>query len=143
MVEKADFKNENVILNPVPEKNTFMLDPKQVARSQGAGYVLLVQVDGYESDFLHVQDFYSGELITRAVLLDTDLGSQVWPVQPEGKMIHISVEMESGGRDALLSRLVSAAAHCTMRNLYPCDKLKYKQSDERISTQEAFELETY
>ena len=79
----------------------------------------------------------------RAILLDVDLPTAVWPKQPEGKMFHIAVEVETGGRDAAISRLVSGASHCTVRYLYPCDKLKFKYPDERVSVQEAFELETY
>jgi hypothetical protein len=78
--------------------------------------------------------------VTRAVLQDTDLGTRVWPQQPEGKMVHVGVEIETKGRDALVSRMISAAAHCTLRNLYPCDKLKFKHADERISMQEAYEI---
>lgn len=143
MTEKAKFDSENIILNPISDGSELILNPIKVARSQGAGYVLLVHVDHYESDFLQIRNYYSGELITRAVLFDAETKSQVWPTQPAGEMVHISVEMETQGRSALLSRLVSASVHCTMRYLYPCDKLKYKHGDERISTQEVFEFETY
>jgi hypothetical protein len=100
-------------------------------------------VDNYSADFLQVRDYYAGELITRAVLFDLDLDTAVWPSYPEGKMVHISVEMETKGRDALISRLSSGAAHCTLRYLYPCDKLKFDAADERVSLQEAYEIETY
>ena len=58
-------------------------------------------------------------------------------------MTHISVAMEEDGRDALVSRLTSATAHCVLRYLYPCDKLKFETADERVSLQEAYEMETY
>jgi hypothetical protein len=143
LVEKAGFGPENVILSSVADSDSLLLDPKKIARSQGAGYLLLVQVDRYEADFLHIRDYYAGELISRAVLYDVDLNQTLWPTQPEGKMIHVGVEMETGGRDALVSRLTSATAHCVSRNLYPCEKLKYKTADERVSLQEAYEMETY
>jgi hypothetical protein len=143
LIEKGGFKPENIILGPALDSGNSTLDLRAAARSLGAGYVLLVHVDSYSIDFLRVRDYYSGEIVTRAVLQDTDLGTRVWPQQPEGKMVDIAVEFETKGRDALVSRLISAAAHCTLRNLYPCDKLKFKHADERISMQEAYEIETY
>ena len=143
LTQKGGFDRENIILNPITDSQKFLLDPVQIARSKGAGYVLLIQVDAYSADYLRVRNYYSGEIITRAVLQDVNLGRSIWPKQPEGKMVHISVEMETEGHDALISRMTAAVAHCTLRNLYPCDKLTFKHIDERISMQEAFELETY
>lgn len=138
-------KPANIVLAPASGTagTAGMQDPANVARSLGAGFVLLVQVDMFELDSLQIKDYVTGQLITRTILLDADSSTAVWPKQPEGKMIHIGVEVETGGRDAAISRLVSAATHCTLRYLYPCDKLKFKNSDERVSTQEAFEIETY
>lgn len=143
LIEKGKLKAENIILPPERESGNVLVDVQEVARSQGAGYALLVHVDTYSIDSLRVRDYYSGELVIRTVLQDTDLGSRVWPQQPEGKMIHMAVEIGTEGRDALVSRLASGAAHCTLRYLYPCDKLKFKHSDEKVSIQEAFEMETY
>jgi hypothetical protein len=143
LVGKAGFDSENIILSSLSDGEALLLDPKKIARSQGAGYLLLVQVDKYEADFLQIRDYYAGEMISRAVLFDVDLGETLWPSQPEGKMIHVAFEMESEGRDALVNRLTSTTAHCVLRNLYPCEKLKYKTAGERVSSQEAFEMETY
>lgn len=142
MVEKAGFDAENVLLNSTIN-TPFMVDPKEFAHLRGAGYILMLTVDSFETDFLHVRDYYAGQMVTRALLIDVDLGTPVWPRQPEGKMVQISVDMETEGRDTLVRRLVSGATHCTLRELYPCDKLKYKHPDQRISVQEAYELETY
>jgi len=143
LIEKGGFEPENVIVGPALDAGNYAMDLRAAARSLGAGYVLLVHVDSYSIDFLRVRDYYSGEMVTRAVLQDTDMGTRVWPEQPAGKMVHIAVEMDSNGRDVLVNRLISAAAHCTLRNLYPCDKLKFKHADERVSMQEAYEIETY
>lgn len=142
LTTKAEVDPSNLIVRPTREDYR-VEDPKEVARSLGAGYILLVQVDAFEVDSLQMRNYFAGEVVTRAILLDVDLTTAVWPTQPEGKMIHIAVEVETGGRDAAISRLVSGAAHCTVRYLYPCDKLKFKYADERVSMQEAFELETY
>ena len=143
MVAKAEFKAENLVPMPDMDGRILSLDPKKVALREGARYLLLVQIDAYESDFLQIRDYYAGELIVRAILFDVDSDQIVWPKQSEGKMIHIAVEMETKGRDALVRRLTSAAAHCVLRNLYPCEKLKYNAVDERVSLQEAYEMETY
>ena len=58
-------------------------------------------------------------------------------------MIHVGVEMEKSGREALVERMTAATAQCVLRYLYPCEKLKFKSIDERVSLQEAFEIETY
>jgi hypothetical protein len=143
MVGKAGFEPENIILSSIADSDSLLLDPKKVARSQGAGYLLLVQVDKYETDFLQIRNYFAGEMISRAVLFDVDSDQALWPSQPEGKMIHVAFEMETKGRDALVSKLTSTTAHCVLRNLYPCEKLKYKTAGERISEQEAYEMETY
>jgi hypothetical protein len=143
MIEIAEFEEENLVPMPDVNEQMLLLDPKKIARGKGAGYLLLVQVDVYETDFLQIRDYYSGEMITRAILFDTDSGESLWPKYPEGKMIHIAIEMETKGRDALVTRLTSATAHCILRNLYPCDKLKYDAVDERPSLQEVYEMETY
>jgi hypothetical protein len=143
LVGKAGFDSENIVLASLPDSESLFLDPKNVARSQGVGYLLLVQIDQYESDFLHIRDYFAGEMITRSVRFDVDSDEVLWPSQPEGKVVHVAVEMETEGRDALVARLTSSTAHCVSRNLYPCEKLKYKTADERVSLQEAYEMETY
>ena len=45
VTKRADFDVENVLLNPPAGTETLLLDPKKIARSQGAGYLLLVHVD--------------------------------------------------------------------------------------------------
>lgn len=143
LIGKAGFESENIILSSLSDGEALLLDPKKIARSQGAGYLLLVQVDKYEVDYLQVRNYFAGEMISRAVLYDVESGETLWPSQPEGKMVHVVFEMESEGRDALVNRLTSTTAHCVSRNLYPCEKLKYKTAGERVSSQEAFEIETY
>ncbi|MCI0498947.1 MAG: hypothetical protein L0Y36_04610, partial [Planctomycetales bacterium] len=143
MTEKAKFEPENIILNPPTAAPGLVQDPQQIARSQGAGFVLLVHVDHCDVESLGVREYFSASLVTRAVLLDTDLGTAVWPKNPEGKMVELAIEMETGGRETLLSRLTAGVAHCTLRYFYPCEKLKFKHADERVSVQEAFEMGTF
>ena len=140
LTKKVGIPSENVLLHQPEAGNTLVQDPIQVARDLNAGYLLLVQVYDYEMMPLSVKNYYTGEMITRSVLMDADLGISVWPRNPSGKTIHIGVDMETKGRDAALDRLISATVHCTLRYLYPCEKLKFKTMDERISIQNAFEM---
>ncbi len=141
LTEKVGIDSQNILF-PQPELEQSMVqDPVKVARQLNAGYVLLAQVDNYEMVPINGQKYYFGEMITRSVLMDADLGVTVWPRNPYGKIIHIEVDMETKGRDAAISRLVSATAHCTLRYLYPCEKLKFKAMDEKVSIQDAFGTE--
>ena len=143
LTEKVKIRSENVILYQPATENTLILDPLKIARGLGAGYVLLVQVEDYELSPMNVQKYYSGGMISRTILMDTDLSMAVWPKDPVGKVVHIGVDMETKGRDEALSRLVSATAHCSLRYLYPCEKLAFKVLDEKITIQDAIEMETY
>ena len=143
LTEKVKISPENIILNQRTSGNAMTLDSVKIAQGLGAGYVLLVQIEDYELMPMNVQKYYSGEMITRTVLMDTDLGMAVWPKDPVGKVVHIGVDMETEGRDATLSRLVSSTAHCALRYLHPCEKLKFKALDEKITIQDSLEMETY
>ena len=143
LTEKVKIRPENIILNQRTSENTLTLDPVTIAQGLGAGYVLLVQIEDYELMPMNVQKYYSGEMISRTVLMDTDLSMAVWPKDPVGKVVHIGVDMETEGRDATLSRLVSSTAHCALRYLHPCEKLKFKVLDEKITIHDALEMETY
>ena len=89
LIGKAGFESENIILSSLSDGEALLLDPKKIARSQGAGYLLLVQVDKYEVDYLQVRNYFAGEMISRAVLYDVESGETLWPSQPEGKMVHV------------------------------------------------------
>lgn len=143
MTQRAGIDPLNLAERPAETSTQHSLDPVKIARELSAGYVLLVHVDEYDLTPLRIRDMYSGSMIVRAALLDTDTGVAVWPHQPEGKMLHNAVEMDSGGRDAVQSRLISGATHCVLRYLYPCDKVQFQHSTERVSTQQVFEIETY
>ncbi len=144
LVERAGFAAENILV--MPRSNTpgdFAQDPVKVAQAAGAGYVLVVQVSDFELYRLNVRDYYAGQMKSHAVLMDADLGMTVWPRGAPAKVTEVGVDMESRGRAAALGRLVSTTAHCTVRYLYPCEKLKFKVPDERISVQDAYEMETF
>ena len=143
LTEKVKISPENIVLDQSVSENKLTLDPVKIAQGLGAGYVLLVQVEDYELMPISTQKYYCGEMISRTVLMDTDLSMVVWPKDPVGKVVHIGVDMETKGRDAALSRLVSSTAHCALRYLHPCEKLKFKALDEKITIRDALEMETY
>lgn len=143
LLGQAGIRPENIIMNSPDTPSDFAQDPVKIAQSLGVGYVLLVQVDDYELFRLDVRDYYAGRMLSHAVLMDVNLGMAVWPVRSAAKVIEVGVDMETKGRTVALNRLVSATAHCTMRYLYPCEKLKFKATDEKVSIQDAYEMETY
>jgi len=143
LTKEVKINPENIILQQPTSENETLLDPVKVAQGLGAGYVLLIQVEDYGLGPIGTQTCYSGEMVTRTVLMDTDLSMAVWPKDPVGKVVHIDVDMETKGRDAALSRLVSSTAHCILRYLHPCEKLKFKTLDEKFTIQDALEMETF
>lgn len=143
MLEIIKIDGENIALyQPGPEAAYFQ-NPEKTAKAMGIGYVLVVQVDSYEMTRLNVRDYYSGQLSTRSVLIDVELGDVVWPTNQKARSAEVFVELETRGRDLLLGRLVNGAAHCTLRYLFPCQKQQFKHPDERITIQEAAEMETF
>ena len=139
-----EMDQENLVVYNPASSTDYLLDPKKVARSKGAGYVLIVQVDDYEMTPLQAKNYFYGAISCRSLLLDVDLGVSVWPRGGgQTKATSIEIELETKGRDAMLQRLVKAAAHCTLRYLYPCLTHQFKHSGERMTIQEAADMETY
>ncbi len=143
LTEQAGIRPENIVMNRPDASIDYTQNPMKIAQSMGVGYVLLVQVDDYELFRLNIRDYYAGRMLSHAVLMDADLGVAVWPKNTAAKTIEVDVDMETKGRSAALSRLISATAHCTMRYLYPCEKLKFKVPEEKVSIQDAYEMETF
>lgn len=141
--EYAKILPENIIWHDPETEDGYSESPIRIAQEKGAGYLLLVQVDDYELFPLNVRDYYSGRMMSHAALIDTDLGETVWPQDKAAKVVEVDVDLETEGREPALKRLISGTAHCTLRYLYPCQKLGFKIADERLSIQEAYEMETY
>lgn len=117
--------------------------PQAVALQTGAELVLFVRIEDYELLPMHIRNYHSGRMLTRTVLLDAVTGQTLWPEVQQGKMHDIVIELGQGDRAETLSRLTDGSAHCILRNLYPVAKMHYRHSDERVSSQEIFELETF
>lgn len=143
LTRQMGIKRDNLILNGDAADPSLSADPVKRAKSLGAGYVLMVQVDLYMLQPMNTRNYFTGEMRSRVVLMDTDYGAAVWPQDPRGKIIHVGVDIETQGRDMAVTRLISATTHCALRALYPCEKLLYKNSDELMTLQDAMEMETF
>ena len=145
LVAKANMKPENVLLAPQFGNVTadMLITPETAALQAGAGLALFVRIEEYELLPMNIRNFHSGRMLTRTILLDAQTAQPLWPSDTLGKQHDIVVELGKGDRNEMLSRLNNSTAHCIVRNLYPIKKIYYKNSDERISIQEAFELETF
>ncbi|MHC5083130.1 MAG: hypothetical protein ACYTET_04240 [Planctomycetota bacterium] len=139
-----EIEPENLIVYDSSAITDFFQDPKQIARSKGAGYVLMVQVNDFEMTPLQAKDYHYGIIETRSLLMDVDLGVSVWPRgDSQTKSAGIEIELDTKGRKSMMKRLTDAVAHCTLRYLYPCKSVNFKHSDERLTIQEAAEMETF
>lgn len=143
LTERARFLPKHIVWGGAGGDSLMAQDPIEIAREQGIGYVLLVQVDHYEMVRLNIRDYYAGQMLSHAVLYDVDLGMAVWPQNAAAKVVHVEADLETKGRATALSRLVSAMAHCTMRSLYPCEKPKFKIRDEKVTIQDAYGMDTF
>lgn len=140
---KAKVKPQNVIL-PKDASPASVLSPMQAGQQAGAGLVLFVRIEDYELLPISVRDFYSARMLTRAVLISAEDNAQLWPTDGrQGKLHDIVIEMGKGGREAVLTQMTESTAHCILRNLYPIEKLHYRNSDERIAVQQAFDMDTF
>jgi len=80
-----------------------------------------------------------GKLVIRAVLMDVKTGEQLWPEEETGRIVRTSVEVEQKGRSEILWRLVTAASHCVIRELYDCPKQFYKIAEEERTIDDIME----
>ena len=145
LVLRAKLKPENLFLARDIGSGTVseLLTPEAVAVREGVGLVLFVRFEAYELMPLNIRNYHSGRMLTRTILLDAQSGQPLWPDGMQGKLHDIVVELGTGDRQQTLERLAQGTAHCILRNLYPIQKIQFKNSDERISVQEAFDMETF
>lgn len=145
LVLRANIKPENLFLARDLGGGgvSGLLSPEAVAEREGIGLVLFVRMEAYELQPLGVRNYHSGRMLTRAILLEAGTGRPLWPATMRGKLHDIVVELSAGDRQETLVRMSQGTAHCIVRNLYPIQKLHYKNSDERISVQEVFDMETF
>jgi hypothetical protein len=136
LVKKARIKSENFVsgdrLSQLRDQREdySSLSPVQLGRAAGAAVVLYILIEDYELYAMDEQVYHSGSLVTRSILFDVESGRILWPRGRDGRVVKVKVEIETGGREATLNRLIMATAHCITRNLYDCPKTKYRTADE-------------
>lgn len=145
LVVLANVKSDNILLagDSQDAPGQLLQSPEAAALQAGATLSLFVRIEDYELLPMNIRNFHSGRMTTRAILLDAETGQPLWPLSRQGKVHEIAIELGRGERSEILSRMAIGTAHCILRNLYPIMKLHYKTSDERVSPQEVFELETF
>jgi len=113
------------------QPNFSLLLPGEVGEALGADLVLLVTVQDYQLNEMARTGYYKGFLDAQAALVDTATGEKLWPKSAKSKSIKVGFEVESGTREAAVSRLSSALAYCTTRYFYDCPREKFRIADDK------------
>ncbi len=135
LVKKARIKSENFVSDDRlsqlrSERADFaLLSPVELGRGAGAAVVLYILVESYELYAIDERAYHGGSLVARGILFDVESGRVLWP-PGGGRVANTRVEIETGGRQAALNRLIAAAAHVITRSLYDCPRPEYRTADE-------------
>lgn len=105
--------------------------PDQIGREVNAGFVLYVRVEDYRVDHMSRPDFLAASMTSRAMLIDSAADQVIWPMESQGHVTRVKVEVETKGQKSALDRLAKATAHCIVRNLYDCPRDTYKSAEEQ------------
>ncbi len=135
LVKKVRIENNNIV-TPADYTSSSIaayagLSPAQIGQKAGADLVLYVRIDKYELNEMDRRGYYDGAMITRSVIVDVDSAKVLWPASKEARLNRIKVELETGGREAALSRLMLGTAHCITRYFYDCRRNRFRWGDER------------
>ena len=113
------------------EPDFSMLSPFDIGEALDADMVLLIAVEDYQLREMAEMGYYTGILNTRAVLFDTESAKKLWPRAEQSKSVKVGYEVEVGGLEVAVSRLVAASAYCTTRYFYDCPKAKFRIAEDR------------
>ncbi len=143
LVDKVRIDKNNIIAHvgyaPSRVQAYAGLSPAQIGQKAGADLVLYIRIDKYELEQMDRRGYFSGRLVTRSVLVDVDSAKVLWPASQEARLNRIKVELETGGREAALNRLMSGSAHCITRYFYNCPGPRFRWGDE----QKEFEFDNW
>jgi hypothetical protein len=117
--------------------------PETLAAQAGAELAFYVHIESFQATNLHSNTIYTGNMLSRGVLLDVKNGQTLWPQQGGGMVVDVSIDTTSKGRDDLVEQLCKASAHCLVRDLYACPKTEYKINQERSALNEMIQQEVY
>lgn len=136
LVKKARIKSKNLVshdgLSQLRDRREDFssLSPVQLGRAAGSAVVLYVLIEDYELYAMDEQMYHGGSLVARSILFDVASGRALWPKRGDGRVVKARVEIETGGREVALNRLIATTAHIITRNLYDCRRPEYRTSDE-------------
>ncbi|HIJ67815.1 MAG TPA: hypothetical protein HPP51_05970 [Planctomycetes bacterium] len=138
LVKKARIKSKNLISNDKlshlrSRRDDFSaLSPVELGTAAGAAAVLYIMITDYELYEVGNREYFGGSLVTRSILFDVASQRVLWPADGRGRVVDVGVEVETGGREASLDRLITATAHCITRSFYDCPKPEFRAADERF-----------
>ncbi len=107
------------------------LSVREAGQAIGAQLVLYVMVDRYELAELPEPDFYNGYFQTSARVVEVSSGRVLWPKAGGHKTTKVGFDLETGGSEKAVSRLIAANAHCIARYLYDSPAKFFKIADDR------------
>jgi hypothetical protein len=131
---------QNALTGPIPSP---FQSPAEIGQQVGAGFVLYVRLEEFSVINLHSDKIYSGQMKTRAFLINSQNGEVLCPKEKEGIVADLVADMTTQGRDDITSVLNDAAAHCIVRRFYPCPKNEYQVNEERSTLNEMIRQEVY
>jgi hypothetical protein len=111
------------------------LSPVELAAALDTDMVLLVELESYGLSELPEGGYYKGYLNAHAILLETATTMKLWPKSERAKFVRVGFDVETGGKEAAVTRLASASAYGIARYLYDCPRNKFKFADDRSGTQ--------
>ena len=134
LISKVKFNEENVInefdlANRSSVQYGSWSEIENDARAAGAKLLLYSEIIDYEMLNLQHKNYFAGRMTIRSVLLNAETGELLWPSQ-SGRITKVESQLETKGRDEILSVLTSAAAHCVVREFYPCPEPNYYKQEE-------------
>jgi len=143
LARKARIDPENILASvdyaPSRVQAWAGLSPAQIGRKAGADIVLYIRIDRYELEQMHKRGYFNGYMATRSVLVDVASAKVLWPVSQPARLVRIKVELETGGRGAVVDRIMSGMAHCITRYFYDCPGPQFRWGDE----QKEFEFDNW
>ena len=143
LVNKVRVDKNNIIVPVVYTPSRVQayagLSPAQIGQKAGADLVLYIRIDKYELEQIDKRGYFTGSIATRSVLVDVDSEKVLWPASQKARLNRIKVELETGGREAALNRLMLGSAHCITRYFYDCLGPRFKWGDE----QKEFEFDNW
>ena len=107
-----------------------LFSPVETGKALGADFVLVMRIENYKLSQLADTEYYNGFLGVKSAIYDAE-GRKLWPMEGQGKSIKVGFDGGENGKEAAVSRLVSACAYCTTRYFYDCPRYKFKIFDER------------